>query len=150
MGNIVSGHELISRMGLEEVFGRVSTQITYVGFVYRDNLFVLVLQHRSGLTIPLVTNEEGSKLGKTAGNAIWISATKTSPFEFYQFFVRTKDADVAKLLKLFTFRNQDEIDQIISKQMAKPESRIAQRTLAEQVTLLVHGGYSKHIDSTNF
>lgn len=63
MGNIVSGHELISRMGLDEVFG---------------------------LTIPLVTNEEGSKLGKTADNAVWITPSKTSPFELYQFFMRVK------------------------------------------------------------
>jgi len=69
------------------------------------------------LTIPLVTNESGSKLGKTAGNAIWISGTKTSPYELYQFFVRTKDADVANLLKLFTFLNQEEISHIVNKQL---------------------------------
>ncbi|KAK4025619.1 tyrosine--tRNA ligase, mitochondrial-like [Daphnia magna] len=112
MGNIVSGHELISRMGLDEVFG---------------------------LTIPLVTNEEGSKLGKTAGNAVWITPSKTSPFELYQFFMRVKDSEVEQLLKLFTFFSTEEISQIMEKQTAKPESRIAHRKLAQQVTLLVHG-----------
>ncbi|XP_046642046.1 tyrosine--tRNA ligase, mitochondrial-like [Daphnia pulicaria] len=112
MGNIVSGHELISRMGLEEVFG---------------------------LTIPLVTNEAGSKLGKTAGNAVWITPSKTSPYELYQFFMRVKDSEVEQLLKLFTFCSTDEISTIMEKQTNKPESRVAHRKLAQQVTLLVHG-----------
>ncbi|KZS01025.1 Tyrosine--tRNA ligase, partial [Daphnia magna] len=92
------------------------------------------------LTIPLVTNEEGSKLGKTAGNAVWITPSKTSPFELYQFFMRVKDSEVEQLLKLFTFFSTEEISQIMEKQTAKPESRIAHRKLAQQVTLLVHGG----------
>ena len=69
-----------------------------------------------GFTLPLVTNETGDKLGKTAGNAIWITPSKTSPFELYQFFVRTKDADVEKLLNLFTFLPLGEINQLMTKQ----------------------------------
>lgn len=72
---------------------------------------------RLGFTVPLVTNEEGAKLGKSAGNAVWISSAKTSPFELYQFFLRTKDSEVEKLLRLFTFFSLDEISQIMSKQM---------------------------------
>ena len=69
-----------------------------------------------GFTIPLVTNETGDKLGKSAGNAVWISPSKTSPFELYQFFMRCKDADVEKLLRLFTFLPMEEITHIMSKQ----------------------------------
>jgi tyrosyl-tRNA synthetase len=70
----------------------------------------------AGLTIPLVTNEAGSKLGKTAGNAVWITPSKTSPYELYQFFMRVKDSEVEQLLKLFTFCSTDEISTIMEKQ----------------------------------
>ena len=66
--------------------------------------------------MPLVTSETGDKLGKSAGNAVWISANKTSPFELYQFFLRTKDADVERLLKIFTFLPLEQISNIMEKQ----------------------------------
>ena len=70
----------------------------------------------AGFTIPLVTNEAGDKFGKSAGNAVWLSSFKTSPFELYQFFMRCKDADVEKLLRLFTFLPVEEISHLMSKQ----------------------------------
>ena len=66
-----------------------------------------------GVTLPLLTSSAGEKLGKSVGNSVWLSPEKTSPYEFYQFFVRTKDQDVEKLLKYFTFLPLDEIDQIL-------------------------------------
>ncbi|XP_074648604.1 tyrosine--tRNA ligase, mitochondrial-like [Tubulanus polymorphus] len=92
-----------------------------------------------GLTVPLVTTSSGEKLGKSAGNAIWLDSRKTSPFNFYQHFINVADADVLKYLKLFTFLPQNEIDDLMKAQGKNPESRAAQRKLAEQVTLLVHG-----------
>lgn len=112
MGNLMSGHELISRIENKPVFG---------------------------LTLPLVTTEEGDKFGKSAGNAIWLCPEKTTPFSFYQFFLRISDTGVDKLLKLFTFLPIDEINQIMNSHQKSPEKRDAQRKLAQEVTLLVHG-----------
>jgi tyrosyl-tRNA synthetase len=68
-----------------------------------------------GLTLPLVTTESGHKFGKTAGNAVWLSADKCSPFELYQFFVRCRDSEVERLLKLFTFETLGTIENIMRK-----------------------------------
>jgi tyrosyl-tRNA synthetase len=68
-----------------------------------------------GLTLPLVTTESGHKFGKTAGNAVWLSADKSSPFELYQFFVRCRDSEVERLLKLFTFETLGAIESIMRK-----------------------------------
>ncbi|XP_054285104.1 tyrosine--tRNA ligase, mitochondrial-like isoform X1 [Macrosteles quadrilineatus] len=112
MGNIHSGHDYIGKFSKKDVFG---------------------------LTLPLITTEKGEKFGKSAGNAIWLDPELTSPFELYQFFIRTADADVEKLLKLFTFRSVPSIQDLCKKHMNKPELRQAQKILAEDVTLLVHG-----------
>ncbi|KAL5276995.1 YARS2 family protein [Megaselia abdita] len=113
MGNLMSGHELISRVDT------------------RCNVF--------GVTLPIITTEEGDKFGKSAGNAVWLDDEKTSPFAFYQFFVRTPDSEVEKLLKLFTFLPLKEINQIMEEHKRVPELREAQKVLAEEVTTLVHG-----------
>lgn len=81
----------------------------------------------------------GDKFGKSAGNAVWLSNTKTSPFTFYQFWKRLSDADVEKFLKLFTFEPLGSIKDLMRRHLDKPELRLAQQHLAEQVTLLVHG-----------
>ena len=65
------------------------------------------------MTLPLLTTASGEKLGKSVGNAVWLSPEKTSPYEFYQFFVRTKDQDVERFLKYFTFLPLEEIKQIL-------------------------------------
>ncbi|XP_017835822.1 tyrosine--tRNA ligase, mitochondrial [Drosophila busckii] len=113
MGNLMTGHELISRVERKrEVFG---------------------------MTLPIVTNEEGDKFGKSAGNAIWLDESKTSPFALYQFFMRMPDSEVEKLLKLFTFIPLPEVAQLMQEHAREPEKRKAQTLLAEDVTLLVHG-----------
>lgn len=98
------------------------------------------MQLLSGLTLPLVTTEEGDKFGKSAGNALWLNPEKTSPFSLYQYFIRTKDSDVERLLKLFTFYTLGEIKDIMHKHSRHPEDRYPQNCLAEQLTTLVHGG----------
>ncbi|XP_050671045.1 tyrosine--tRNA ligase, mitochondrial [Leptidea sinapis] len=112
MGNICAGHELISRTAKKNVYG---------------------------LTLPLVTTEEGDKFGKSAGNAIWLDPQKTSPYSLYQYFIRTKDSEVERLLKLFTFYNLGEIKDIMFKHSQHPQERYPQQCLAEHITKLVHG-----------
>ncbi len=92
-----------------------------------------------GATFPLVTKSDGSKFGKSEGGAIWLDADKTSPYEFYQFWINTDDRDVVKFLNYFTFLSIEEIKEIESKHLEAPEKREAHRTLAENVTKLVHG-----------
>ena len=92
-----------------------------------------------GLTIPLVTKADGTKFGKTEGGAIWLDREKTSPYEFYQFWINTDDRDVVKYLKYFTFLSQAEIAQFEQEIINAPEKRMAQKALAEEVTKLVHG-----------
>lgn len=91
-----------------------------------------------GLTIPLMLKSDGTKFGKTAGGAVWLDPEKTSPFEFYQFWLNQDDADVVKYLKYFTFLSQEEINSLAEAVQTEPEKRLAQRRLAEEVTTFVH------------
>ncbi|UQS87081.1 tyrosine--tRNA ligase [Nicoliella spurrieriana] len=92
-----------------------------------------------GLTIPLMLKADGTKFGKTAGGAVWLDPKKTSPYEFYQFWINQDDRDVVKYLKYFTFLSHDEIDELAEKVRTEPKKREAQRRLAEEVTKFVHG-----------
>ncbi|KAM9351751.1 tyrosine--tRNA ligase, mitochondrial [Symphorus nematophorus] len=112
LGNLMSGHEFIHKVSGEEVYG---------------------------LTIPLVTSSVGDKLGKTAGNAVWLNREKTSPFELYQFFLRQPDASVEGYLKLFTFLPLAEVERLMEQQREEPGKRLAHKRLAAEVTKLVHG-----------
>ncbi|XP_014897858.1 tyrosine--tRNA ligase, mitochondrial isoform X2 [Poecilia latipinna] len=112
LGNLMSGHEYIHKVSGEEVYG---------------------------LTIPLVTSTTGDKLGKTAGNAVWLNRDKTSPFELYQFFLRQSDASVERYLKLFTFLPLEEVEKLMEQQREDPSKRLAHKRLAAEVTKLVHG-----------
>lgn len=114
LGNIVAGYHLIKR--LENT----------------TNVF--------GFTIPLLTTRDGKKLGKSEGNAIWLDAEKTTPFSLYQFFIRTPDDQIENLLKLLSFYTLDEIQEIMIEQNKATQLRIAPRKLAEQMTILIHGG----------
>lgn len=112
MGNMMSGHELISKVENKPV---------------------------CGMTLPLITTKEGDKFGKTEGNAVWLDEKKTSPFSFYQFFVRMPDSEMEKLLKLLTFLSLDEISAIMKSHSKSPEKREAQKALSEKLTILIHG-----------
>ncbi|NWH38868.1 SYYM protein, partial [Chloropsis hardwickii] len=112
MGNIMSGYELVTKTTGADVFG---------------------------ITVPLITSTTGDKLGKTAGNAVWLNRDKTSPFELYQFFVRQQDNVVEKYLKLFTFIPLEEIAYIMEIHAKEPEKWGPQKRLAAEVTKLVHG-----------
>ncbi|WP_432352256.1 tyrosine--tRNA ligase [Sporosarcina sp. A2] len=92
-----------------------------------------------GITIPLVTKSDGTKFGKTAGGAVWLDAKKTSPYEFYQFWINAADADVVHYLKIFTFLDRSEIEELECSVADEPHLRKAQKTLAEEMTRLIHG-----------
>lgn len=91
------------------------------------------------LTLPLVTKADGTKFGKTETGTIWLSAEKTSPYAFYQFWLNTADADVEKFLLYFSFKPVAEIKAIATAHAAEPHLRKAQTALAEELTTLVHG-----------
>ena len=88
---------------------------------------------------PLITNSDGTKFGKSEGNAVWLDPTLTSPYAMYQFWLNTLDADVVDRLKVFTFLSRAEIETLAALVEAEPAKREAQRTLAWEVTALVHG-----------
>lgn len=92
-----------------------------------------------GVTIPLMLKADGTKFGKTAGGAVWLDPEKTSPYEFYQFWLNQDDRDVIKYLKYFTFLSQEEIADLVEKVKTQPEKREAQRRLAEETVEFVHG-----------
>jgi len=91
------------------------------------------------LATPLITKPDGTKYGKTEGGAIWISPDLMSPYAFYQFWLNVGDAEVPGLLKVFTFRSREEIEDLERQTAERPQARAGQRTLAEDVTTLVHG-----------
>lgn len=92
-----------------------------------------------GLTIPLVTKADGTKFGKSESGTVWLDPEKTSPYEFYQFWINTADADVIKYLKYFTFLGKEEIEQLEKSVQDEPHLRQAQKTLAEEMTRFIHG-----------
>src|ERR1043166_4422526 len=92
-----------------------------------------------GLTLPLILNAAGEKVGKTVEGAVWIDARKTSVYRFYQYWVRTDDRDVIRFLKFFTFLSRAEIEALEKQHLEKPEARGAHKALAEAVTKLIHG-----------
>ena len=91
------------------------------------------------LTTPLITKADGTKFGKTEGGAVWLAPDMMSPYAFYQFWVNTDDADVVRYVKVFTFRNRGEIAELEQAVAERPAAREAQRALAYDVTVLVHG-----------
>lgn len=122
-GNITAGIELIRRLNAhkEESHQQESSR-----------------PHPYGITFPLVTKSDGTKFGKSEGGSIWLSADKTSPYQFYQFLIQTSDADVLSYLKYFTFLSRNEIEALEKEHLQHPEKRIAQKTLARELTRLVH------------
>lgn len=123
-GNIVTGAELIRRKGGGEAFA---------------------------FTSPLITKADGSKFGKSEAGNIWLDPTKTSPYQFYQFWLNASDADAQNWIKIFTFLNRETIDALIMQHTENPSDRILQKKLAETLTIFVHGEaeYQKAKETTS-
>lgn len=113
LGNIHSGYDLIQKVAQTPVYG---------------------------LTIPLATTKEGDKFGKTNFQTIWLSEKLSSPFKLYQHFIRAEDLEVETLLLKYTFEKIEKIKELMALHKKSPEERLAQKALAQNVTLLVHGG----------
>lgn len=90
-------------------------------------------------TMPLILDTTGKKFGKSEGNALWLDKDKTSPYAIYQYLINSDDSKVLEYLKVFTFLSKEQIEEIYSKQMEAPETRIAQKTLAWEVVKDIHG-----------
>lgn len=122
------------QLGGSDQFGNITAGTDLIGKILGSNHVAL------GITIPLLTTSSGKKIGKSEGNTtIWLSEEKTSPYDFYQFFVRTEDIDVVQLLRFFTFLPLEEIEKIEAKHKLRPEERYAQKCLAREVTAFVFG-----------
>lgn len=91
------------------------------------------------MTNPLITKADGTKFGKTEGGAIWLNPQMLSPYKFYQFWLNTADEDVIRMLKVFTFRSRQEIEELEEAVSSRPQAREAQKVLASDVTTWVHG-----------
>jgi tyrosyl-tRNA synthetase len=111
-GNIVTGTELIRRKDAGEAFA---------------------------FTCPLITKADGTKFGKTEKGNVWLDINKTSGYEFYQFWIRSSDADAEKWIKIFTFLDKETVDALIAEHKKDESKKILQRKLAEEVTKFVHG-----------
>lgn len=92
-----------------------------------------------GLTAPLLLRADGKKFGKSEKGAVWLSADRTSPYAFYQFWINVDDADVGRYLRMFTLLGREELDALVEAHQREPHKREAQRTLAREMTGLVHG-----------
>ena len=111
-GNIVTGTELIRRKSGKEAYA---------------------------VTTPLITKADGTKFGKTEGGSVWLDPLKTTPYQFYQFWLNASDLDAANYIRIFTLKAKSEIDEIIVLHEEAPHLRLLQKELAEDITLRVHG-----------
>ena len=121
-GNILSGKELIRRIE----GGRAE-----------------------GITFPLLTTSTGRKFGKTEEGSVWLDGTRTSPYQMYQYWLQTADADVVRYLRLFTFLDQRRIEDLEQEVVSRPEKREAQRVLAAEATTLVHGDVVQSVEAVS-
>lgn len=129
--NLYDNHGCLLQLGGSDQWGNITSGIELLRREREVQGF--------GLTVPLITKADGTKFGKTEGNAVWLDANKTTPYEFYQFWINTDDRDAIKFLKYFTFLSLSEIAAIEEEFSAAPEKRAAQKALAKEVTTLVHG-----------
>ncbi len=122
-GNITTGTELIRRIGGGEAYA---------------------------FTCPLLTKSDGGKFGKTEKGNLWLDSEKTSPYQFYQFWLNAADDDAKKWIMIFTFLSRAEIDELIAAQNSDPSQRLLQKKLAKEITIFVHGEdeYNKALETT--
>ncbi len=131
--HLYNHHNVRIQVGGSDQWGNITTGLEIIRKTHEEETKAF------GITIPLVTKADGTKFGKTAGGAVWLDAEKTSPYEFYQFWLNTADSDVVKYLKIFTFLSREEIEALEAKVEAEAHLREAQKTLASEMTKLIHG-----------
>ncbi len=126
---LADSHNCLLQMGGSDQWGNIVAGIDLVRKIHRKTAF--------GITFPLITTSSGAKMGKTANGAVWLDASRTSPYEYYQFWVNTDDNDLVRFLSLFTFLPMDEIRSVSS--LSDSEINQAKAILAYEATLLAHG-----------
>jgi tyrosyl-tRNA synthetase len=139
-------YQLLQAMDYLELYRRYGCTLQLGGSDQWGNLVAGVGLIRSvesasvhALATPLITKPDGTKYGKTEGGAIWLSADLMPPYGFYQFWLNVSDAEVPGLLRVYSFKSREEIDELVRQSAERPAARIGQRALAEEVTTLVHG-----------
>ena len=131
--HLYDAHNCRIQVGGSDQWGNITTGLEIIRKTHSDEAKAF------GMTIPLVTKSDGTKFGKSASGAVWLDAEKTTPYEFYQFWVNTADADVVKYMKIFTFLTREEIEAFETTVSGEPYLRKAQKALAEEVTRMIHG-----------
>ena len=121
----------VLQMGGSDQWGNITAGVDLIRRVRQQSAHALVT--------PLITTAAGTKFGKTEGGAVWLDADKTSPFQFYQFWLNTLDADAVRFLKYYTLMSPDDIDEYENEVASRPEERETQRRLASEVTRMTHG-----------
>lgn len=130
------------QMGGSDQWGNMTTGTELIRRKVAGEAFVF--------TCPLITKSDGGKFGKTEQGNIWLDAQRTSPFQFYQFWLNASDLDAEKWIKIFTFLDQATINQLIAAHQENPAARMLQKALAKEVTCFVHGesAYQSALDTT--
>ncbi|WP_299120451.1 tyrosine--tRNA ligase [uncultured Winogradskyella sp.] len=118
------------QMGGSDQWGNITTGTELIRRIAKGKGFAI--------TCPLITKSDGSKFGKSEGGNVWLDASRTSPYKFYQYWLNSSDEDAEKYIKIFTFLKQDEIDKLISEHSETPHLRLLQKQLAEEITTMVH------------
>lgn len=131
--HLYKNHDCKMQIGGSDQWGNITTGLELIRKMMPEGAKAF------GLTIPLVRKADGTKFGKTESGAIWLDPEKTTPYEFYQFWINTADADVIKYLKFFTFLTRETIEELEEAVAAEPHLRKAQKALAEEMTRLIHG-----------
>lgn len=129
-------HSCTVQIGGSDQLGNITAGID---LVRRTNGGGLKEDPAYGLTLPLLTTSNGEKFGKSAGNAVWLDRSRTGDLEFYQFFLRSTDADVSRYLKALTLLSLEEVEGILDRHKGKEKERSAQRALADHITALIRG-----------
>lgn len=128
---LYKNHDCVLQIGGSDQWGNIVAGTDYIRKALGERAYAF--------TFPLVTKADGTKFGKTAGGAVWLDAEKTSPYAFYQFWLNTADEDVINLIKYFTFLSHEEINRLTGEVAANPGDREAQKLLANEMTVMVHG-----------
>jgi tyrosyl-tRNA synthetase len=131
--HLYENHQCKLQIGGSDQWGNITTGLELIRKMLPEG------SKGFGMTIPLVTKSDGTKFGKTESGAVWLDPEKTTPYEFYQFWINSADADVVKYLKFFTFLSHEEIEALEVSVQDEPHLRKAQKALAEEMTRLIHG-----------
>lgn len=128
--HLYRNHACSIQMGGSDQWGNITTGAELIRRIDGGKGFAI--------TCPLITKSDGSKFGKSEGGNVWLDTKRTSPYKFYQYWLNSSDEDAEKYIKIFTFISQDEIESLIEKHKEAPHLRLLQKTLAQEITTMVH------------